>query len=99
MADRKMKVGDEIWSFSTSEVKVLGPFAVEVVLNDKHLWHYHVREVGYNTMSYLRDDNAGTKGEAARFCFDYWLKCLQRKREEVDDLMEDLLNLMKEEPC
>ena len=94
MENRKMKVGDKIWTFSTLEAKVIGPFIVERVLDDTHPWHYAAREAGHSGVTYLRDDNAGTEEEAKKFCFSHWVEELKRMREEVRELIETLVKFI-----
>ena len=95
MADRKMKVGDEVWTFSVFEVEVIGPLIIDEVIDDTNsLWHYRATGLGHSNRFSIRDDNAGTKKEAKEFCIRYWTAQIRKLNAKSNELVGQLVDLM-----
>jgi len=94
--ERKIKVGDEIWTFSTLEPKIIGPLVVNRVLPSGQAHHYYAIEPGSTTVFYLRNNNAGTRQKALRFCIDYWENQIHELRSKADELEQEVNMLIEE---
>jgi len=95
---RRRKVGDEIWTFSKYDPKIMGPFVVEKVLKNGQAHHYHVIDpVDKKRYNHLNDDNAGTKGEAAELCLDYWREVRRKTIKKLNIIQDGISDLTRKE--